>query len=213
MSYTPATDFLALLRTMPDGTVRLSSMPGVDWLLAGLARAGLVTLWTDPANAPTANQATTVWLKVSSTSWAAEAAVLLWDTNAGAYSVATPALWSTLLRAVTFTTKEVDPTGDTVLTAAQAGQLFTNNSAAIITYTLPRAAINPGAEFEFAVSQLGSLNVLPAGSGGAGADTIRWGISASAVSARSTAIGSYLRLRSIGGLWLTVSGEGTWVLS
>jgi hypothetical protein len=172
-----------------------------------------VSVWTNPADAPTVNQATTVWLKVSSTSWAAEGSVYLWDTTAETFLPATPALWSRLLTTVAKTLNQVDAPGSTVLGAADAGQLFTNSTANFIQYTLPRAALAQGAEFEFAMTQPGSLNVLVAGSGFGGADTIRWGTNATAVGASTGFIGSYLKIRSINGQWFVTSGEGTWVLS
>lgn len=93
MSYSPATDFLALAR-QTSGGVRLEQMPGLDYALAALSRAGLISLWVG-ATAPIANPATTVWLVPASPSWSAEGAVLLW--NGTAWVAATQALWSNLI--------------------------------------------------------------------------------------------------------------------
>jgi hypothetical protein len=95
MTYSPATDFLALIRQTAAG-VEVTQMPGLDYVVAALARAGLFQLSVGQAP-PTANQSTTVWLKPSIPSWVAEGAVFLWNAGAGQYQPATPALWSALL--------------------------------------------------------------------------------------------------------------------
>jgi CelD/BcsL family acetyltransferase involved in cellulose biosynthesis len=95
VSYTPTTDFVALLRQTSDG-VEFGRMPGLDFVLAAMARAGLVTPWTGQT-APTANLASTAWIKPASPSWSAEGVVYLYDANASAFVPATPALWSALL--------------------------------------------------------------------------------------------------------------------
>ena len=95
MAYSPATDFLGLLR-QTSGGVRSERMPGLDYVVMALARAGLFALSVGQA-APTANQASTVWLQPSSPSWVAEGTVWLWNAAAAAYQVATPALWNALL--------------------------------------------------------------------------------------------------------------------
>lgn len=95
MSYTPTTDFLALLRSTSGG-VRTERMPGLDYVVAALARAGLFQLSVGQT-APTTNQAGTVWLQPSLPSWVAEGTVWLWNATALAYQLATPALWVALL--------------------------------------------------------------------------------------------------------------------
>lgn len=102
MSYSPITDFIALLR-QTSGGMRTERMPGLDYLVAGLSRAQMFLLWTG-AVAPTNNQATTVWLLPASPSWVAEGAVFLWNATARAYQPATPALWSALFVAATLST-------------------------------------------------------------------------------------------------------------
>jgi hypothetical protein len=92
MSYSAITDFIGLLRSTGGG-IRSVRMPGLDYLIAGLARAELFLLWTG-TTAPTSNQATTVWLLPASPSTVAEGAIFLW--NGSAYVPATPALWSVL---------------------------------------------------------------------------------------------------------------------
>lgn len=95
MAYSPTTDFLALLR-LTSGGVRTERMPGLDYVVAALARAGLFTLFVGQT-APTTNQAGTVWLLPASPSWTAEGLVFLWNPGTLEYEVATPALWATLL--------------------------------------------------------------------------------------------------------------------
>lgn len=181
-------------------------MPGLDWLLAALARAGMVSLWTDPANAPSANQQTTVWLKTSASSWATEGSVYLWDTTSSSFKLATPSLWSTLFKAVwAALSKETGLTTSKVLTAADAGQLYTNTNAGTILFTLPVAATAPGAEFEFAVTVAGQISVL------AGASVLRFGAAVAPTGLVSTNVGSYLKVRSINGQWFVTGAEGAWV--
>lgn len=95
MSYNPLTDFLALLR-QTSGGVRTERMPGLDYIVAALARAGLITLSVGQSP-PTSNQAGTVWLQPSVPSWVAEGTVFLWSLAVNAYVPATPALWDVLL--------------------------------------------------------------------------------------------------------------------
>lgn len=97
MAYNPLTDFVALARTTPNG-VRLEQMPGLDFVIAALARAGMFNLSTG-TTAPVANQATTAWLKFAANSWSAESAMYLWDVGTLSYVPATPALWQALFEA------------------------------------------------------------------------------------------------------------------
>jgi hypothetical protein len=95
MAYNPITDFLALLRNTNNG-MRTERTPGLDFVVAALARAGLFSL-SIGQTPPTSNQATTVWFLPSSPTWVAEGAVFLWNALTGAYAPATPALWNALL--------------------------------------------------------------------------------------------------------------------
>lgn len=95
MAYSPRTDFLALIRNS-GGAASFAEMPGLDYVVAAMARAGLFRLWTGQTP-PTANQATTVWLVPSSPSWVAEGMVFLWNVSTNTYEPATPALWDVLL--------------------------------------------------------------------------------------------------------------------
>lgn len=95
MSYDPTTDFLGLLR-QSGASVVLERMPGLDYVVAAMARAGQFRLSVGQTP-PTVNQPTTVWLKPSLPSWVAEGNVFLWNAITGAYELATPALWSAML--------------------------------------------------------------------------------------------------------------------
>lgn len=97
MSYARTTDLLALLRDTGNG-VRVERMPGLDWLVAGMAAANMFTLWISPTAGPITNQATTVWFKTATQSWAQEGSVWLW--NGTAYAPATPYLWQQLFVAI-----------------------------------------------------------------------------------------------------------------
>lgn len=97
MSYNPATDLIGLLRRTSGG-MRAVRMPGLDYLIAGLARAGMFLLWTGQT-APTTNLAVTVWLLPYSPSWTAEGAVYLYNSITLKYEPATPALWAALFSA------------------------------------------------------------------------------------------------------------------
>ena len=95
MSYTPTTDFLALVR-QTDGGVALAEMPGLDYVLAAMQRAGMINLYVGQS-APIVNQAITVWLVPAQPSWTAEGVVFIWNQATAAYERATPALWAALL--------------------------------------------------------------------------------------------------------------------
>lgn len=95
MVFNPATDFLALWRNIA-GVVSKVEMPGLDYVVAALARAGLITLSVS-ATAPTTSQQTTAWLQTAVPSNSAEGALQLW--NGAAYVAATPALFLDLLQA------------------------------------------------------------------------------------------------------------------
>lgn len=94
MAYNPVSDFLALLRKTSGG-LRTESMPGLDFVAAALGRAGLITTWVNPTFAPSSTLA--VWLRTSSTSWAAECSVFLYNVVTAEWEPATPLLWKALL--------------------------------------------------------------------------------------------------------------------
>lgn len=78
--------------------MRTERTPGLDYILAAMARANMFQLSVGQ-NAPTADQAVTAWLKPAIPSWVAEGVVFLWSAAATEYQVATPALWSALFLA------------------------------------------------------------------------------------------------------------------
>jgi hypothetical protein len=94
MSYTPATDFLALLRGgSPD---QLGKAPALDIIVSALARANIVNLHVG-LSPPTSQQPITAWLKTQNPTYSAEGALWLWDALTGAYAEATPYLFGRLL--------------------------------------------------------------------------------------------------------------------
>jgi hypothetical protein len=95
MSYNPATDFIGLLRLVGSG-VRSERMPGLDYVVAALARAGMFAM-SIGQTAPTVNQASTFWFQPAIPSWTAEGTLYIWNPVAGAYQQATPALWRAFL--------------------------------------------------------------------------------------------------------------------
>lgn len=97
MVYTPSTDFIGLWRLVA-GNVSKMEMPGLDFVISALARAGVINL-TVSATAPVANQSTTAWLRAAVPSYSAEGAFFLWDKITSAYLAATPALFFQFLEA------------------------------------------------------------------------------------------------------------------
>jgi hypothetical protein len=95
MSYNSATDFIGLLRLVGSG-VRSERMPGLDYIVAALARAGMFALSVGQT-APTTNQASTFWLQPAIPSWTAEGTLYIWNPVAGQYQIATLALWQAFL--------------------------------------------------------------------------------------------------------------------
>lgn len=139
MVYNPLTDFLGLIRNT-GGQAALAEMPGLDYVVAALARAGFISLSVGQ-NPPLANQPTTVWLKPSLPSWVAEGIVYLWDTASGTYLPATPALWIALLVTPSFGTVFQSVAGATGLVASATTLLAIQRAApAATTITLPAVA-------------------------------------------------------------------------
>lgn len=99
MVYNPATDFLGLWRNIA-GQVSKLEMPGLDYAIAALARAGVITLSVS-ATAPVVSQSTTAWLQAAVPSYSAEGVLRLWDPVAAAYAAATPALFFRMLQTAT----------------------------------------------------------------------------------------------------------------
>lgn len=95
MSYATATDLLALIRQTSGGQ-RVARMPGLDYIVVALARAGFFQIFVGQS-APVANQATTLWFQPNINSWLIEGTVWLWNATAAQYQPATPSLWSALL--------------------------------------------------------------------------------------------------------------------
>jgi hypothetical protein len=93
MAYNPATDFVGLWRAITSG-VEKGEMPGLDFVVAALGRAGIINLVVS-GSPPIVNQDTTAWFKPATPDWAAEGQLFLW--NGSAYVPATPDLFFRLL--------------------------------------------------------------------------------------------------------------------
>lgn len=214
MGYTPTSDFLALFRTLSDGKVRSASMPGLDFVMAALSRAGLVTLWTNVATAPEFNQETTVWLKPSSTSYAGEGSVWLWNASTQTFEPATPDLWAAMFDAFRTTNNTIAPIESRALTPQESGSLFTNANAPIINFTLPPIETAGNAVYEFLqTAEFGVIGVLVDSHGNPDADVMRYGITLTRIGAVSGSTGSYLKVKAQDGSWWVIGAEGAWTLS
>jgi len=137
MAYDPAADFLALIR-QTSGGARIGSMPGLDYVVAALERMGFCTVWANPDTPPT--DTTTVWLKTSSTSWAAEGSVFLFNVRTDNWEPATPTLWRDLSSGLAGYVFQLVTTG-----AANVGALTTmlavqRDNPGITTLALPTVA-------------------------------------------------------------------------
>lgn len=141
MAYNPVTDFLALLRRTSNGS-RVARIPGLDYVVAALARAALFTV-SNSATAPTTNQERTVWLKpFAQGSYLAESTVFLWNAIAGAYEPATPQLWAALFTQQTVQTVLV---GGTVAIVENAGVVKVNQTvSAPVTLVMPESVVKVG---------------------------------------------------------------------
>lgn len=139
MSYGPTTDFLALLR-QTSGGMRMERMPGLDWAVVALARAGMFNLAVQ-TTAPVVNQAATAWFKPAVPSWATEGTLFLWNPSAAEYEIATPALWSSLFVAApaVAVVQDVTVAGPTAVLAG-ADIVRVMNVGAPVTLVMPASA-------------------------------------------------------------------------
>lgn len=91
MPYNPSSDFVGLWRAISGG-VEKAEMPGLDFVVAAMSRAGLMRTVTSQT-APTVNQSTTAWFKPAAQSFASEGTLFLWDPSLNMYVPATPELF------------------------------------------------------------------------------------------------------------------------
>ncbi len=96
MVYDPTKDFVGLWRNTA-GQLSKEQMPGLDFVVAALARAGLITLSVS-ATPPVVSQSTTAWLQAAVPSYSAEGVLHLWDPDTSAYVLATQALLFEMLQ-------------------------------------------------------------------------------------------------------------------
>jgi hypothetical protein len=121
------------------GGLRTERMPGLDYLVAAFARAGLFQLSVGQV-APITDQANTAWFKPALQSWSEEGVLYLWDAAVGEYALATLSLWQALLGGTNAT-----PTVVQDVTGAGPVNVLTNASvvrvnqlvSAPITLTVP----------------------------------------------------------------------------
>ncbi len=144
MSYDPLTDFMALLRST-NGGLRFERMPGLDYTVYALARAGMITLAVS-AVAPTVNQAATAWFRPATPSWAAEGTLFLWNADAANYEPATPALWSALFTAFLLApvTQDITEPGPANVSAAANVVRVNQTVDALITLIVPLSSAKIG---------------------------------------------------------------------
>lgn len=89
MPYNPSNDFVGLWRAVSGG-VEKAQMPGLDFLVAALGRAGILRVVTS-ATPPVTNQNSTAWFQPANPSFSAEGILFLW--NGSTYVPATPELF------------------------------------------------------------------------------------------------------------------------
>jgi hypothetical protein len=122
-------------------------MPGLDFVMSALARAGLFRMATT-LTAPTTNQAITLWLRPSTPAWVAEGVVFLWNANTATYEPATPELWLDFLavsgnapyifQSATGASNTVDP-GTTLIAVQRAAPASTLITLPSLTDQGPQA--------------------------------------------------------------------------
>lgn len=141
MSYTAATDLLALLRSTSGG-LRTLSMPGLDFMVSAFARAGLINLVVGQT-APIVNQAGTAWFKPATPAWASEGVLYLWNGSTAEYEPATPALWASLLSAAPAIVQDVAVAGPVAISTT-ATIVRVQNVGAAVALTLPLSSTKAG---------------------------------------------------------------------
>lgn len=99
MSYTPGIDYVALWRNQIGGATK-AEMPGLDFAIAALHRAGLINVHFSDTQ-PTSNQARTMWFRPARPTYSGEGVLYLW--NGVAYVAATPELFHPLAKTTTLT--------------------------------------------------------------------------------------------------------------
>ena len=145
MAYNPVTDFIGLLR-QTGGGVRAERMPGLDYVVSALARAGMFQVSVGQV-APVANQQTTIWIVPAPQSWSAESSIFLWNPNSAEYEPASSALWSVLFSAATIpgqVTQSITAPGPAAIAVNAGVVLVKQTISAPITLNMPLAAAKIG---------------------------------------------------------------------
>ena len=146
MSYNPATDFPGMLRLI-GSSLRSERVPGLNFVIDALARANIFNI-SIGQTAPTVNQATTMWFQPAIPSWIAEGTVWLWNSVAGVYQVATPALWAAFL----LSNAQAAPAR--TITASGAFVMSTGDQSILLNRTLAVAASSTTLPAGSAVGQI-----------------------------------------------------------
>lgn len=141
MAYNPSADFLGLLRQTAGG-VRAERMPGLDYIVVALARAGMFQLSVSAA-APVANQSTTAWFRPAVPSSSAEGVLFLWNDGTVEYEPATPALWAAIFAALAQVVQDVTTVGP-VNVLANADVVRVQNVGAPVALVVPLSSAMAG---------------------------------------------------------------------
>lgn len=144
MSYAPATDFIGLLR-QTSGGARVERMPGLDYVVAALARAGMFQLSVSDTP-PVANQSVTAWFRPAVPSWASEGTLYLWEADTAQYVPASSMLWSELfITTAAATNIQMIKTPGPVNVNGTANVVLVNQTvSAPITLVMPLASAKIG---------------------------------------------------------------------
>lgn len=121
--------------------MRSVRMPGLDYVVAAFARAGIFVLSVGQT-APTTNQASTAWFRPAVPSTVAEGVLFLWNVTTQAYEPATPTLWSSMLRTPA-TIQDVTTVGP-VAVLPGASVVRVQNVGAPVALTMPLSANKSG---------------------------------------------------------------------
>ena len=140
MSYDPLTDFMGLVRRTSGGA-RVAQIPGLDYIIAAMARMAQFKLAVQQT-APITDQAETVWLRSATQSWTAEGTVFLWNKNTMEYEPATPELWHSLIHSAVDHTQDVSAVTADILFDSSVVRVL--NVGAAVDLTLPEAITKEG---------------------------------------------------------------------
>lgn len=111
-------------------------MPGLDYVVEALARAGMIALSVSQT-APTVNQAATAWFMPAIPSFSAEGTLFLFNVALGAYQPATPALWAAFFSAGASGVVQDVTTAGPVTVQTNASVVRVQNVGAAVALIMP----------------------------------------------------------------------------